>query len=90
MINTRSSSSSALKNQPIINTRPSSNDAHNFIKNDTPQITKKYESPGKSYDNQENDKENRKISNQNSLKNQNIHDEESARKRDNILNNRRI
>lgn len=89
MVNTRSSSSSGLKNQPIINTRPSSNDAHNFIKNDTPQITKKYESPRKPYEIQENDKENRKIS-QNSFKNQSAHDEESARKRDAILNNRRI
>jgi len=89
LVNTRSSSSSGLKNQPIINTRPSSNDAHNFIKNDTPQITKKYESPRKPYDIQENDKENRKIS-QNSFKNQSSHDEESARKRDAILNNRRI
>jgi len=89
LVNTRSSSSSGLKNQPIINTRPSSNDAHNFIKNDTPQITKKYESPRKPYDIHENDKENRKIS-QNSFKNQSAHDEESARKRDAILNNRRI
>jgi len=89
LVNTRSSSSSGLKNQPIINTRPSSNDAHNFIINDTPQITKKYESPRKPYDIQENDKENRKIS-QNSFKNQSAHDEESARKRDAILNNRRI
>lgn len=89
-IRKRSSSSTAVKHEVIVNTRPSSNDARNAnIKNVNPQITRKYESP-KKYDSQDlNDKENIKNS-QNSTNKQIAEDKESARKRDNILNNRRI